>query len=64
MHERKVIDPFKEQYMNTTSPAERRALAQADIFPKLFTYWSSIGINLNSDEMNLRTEVSKSLIYI
>jgi hypothetical protein len=64
MHEREVIDPFKQQYMNTTSPAERRALAQAHIFPNLFTYWSSIGINLNSDEMNQRKEVSKSLFHI
>jgi hypothetical protein len=62
--ERKVMDPFKERYMNTTSPAERRTLAQAHIFPDLFTYWSSIGINLNPDEMNQRTDVSKSLNYI
>jgi hypothetical protein len=62
--EREVIDPFKERYMNTTTPAERRSLAQGHIFPELFTYWSSIGIDLNPDEMNKRTDVSKSLNYM
>lgn len=64
LYERKVIDPFKERYMNTTTPAERRTLAQAHIFPDLFTYWSSIGIDLNSDERNERTNVSKSMKYV
>ena len=63
-NERKVIDPFKSQYLTTTTPAQRKSLAQAHIFPALFTYWSSVGIDLNPDEMNKRTEVSKCLISI
>lgn len=55
--ERKVIDPFKTSYMETTTPAERKSIAQVDIFPALFTYWSSIGVDLNADETNRRTEV-------
>lgn len=59
--ERKVIDPFKEEYMKTTSPAERKALAQGLIFPALFTYWSSIGVDLNTEEFDIRMEVSEFL---
>jgi hypothetical protein len=60
--ERKVIDPFKAAYMGTETPAERKTIAQVDIFPALFTYWSSIGIDLNMDETNKRTQVSKYFI--
>jgi hypothetical protein len=56
--EREVMDPFKPQYMNTTTPGERKTIAQAHIFPALFNHWSSIGINLTPDEMDLRTDVS------
>jgi hypothetical protein len=56
--ERRVMDIYKAQYMQTTTPAERRALAQAKIFPDLFTYWSSIGIDLNPTEKNIREDVS------
>lgn len=55
--EREVMDPFKAQYMNTTTPAERKTMAQSNIFPALFTYWSSIGVDLNPNEMNRRSEV-------
>jgi hypothetical protein len=55
--ERKVIDPFKLAYMATQTPAERKQIAQVDIFPALFTYWSSIGVDLNPEETNKRTEV-------
>lgn len=56
--ERNIIDPFKEDYMKTTSPSERKAIAQAHIFPALFTYWSSIGVDLNPVEMKSRSNVS------
>ena len=58
--ERLLIDPFKAAYMKTESPGERKTIAQIDIFPVLFTYWSSIGDDLNPDEMNKRTEASRS----
>jgi hypothetical protein len=61
-HEREKINPFKSDYMKTTNPAERKALAQAQIFPALFNYWSSIGIDLNPEEQNKRSEVSRNLV--
>lgn len=57
IEERKCIDKFKEDYMNTTTPSERKSLAQNQIFPELFTYWSSIGVDINADEKNKRSEV-------
>jgi hypothetical protein len=56
--ERKVIDPYKDAYMKSTSPAQRRTIAQVDIFPKLFTYWSKIGLVLTDEEENSRSAVS------
>ena len=61
-HEREKINPFKSDYMKTTNPAERKALAQAQIFPALFNYWSSIGIDLNPEEHNKRSEVSRNIV--
>lgn len=55
--ERAVINPFKTEYMETTTPGQRKAIAQGQIFPALFTYWSSIGVDLNPIEMNKRQEV-------
>ena len=55
--ERKVMNPFKNDYMNCSTPAERKAFATSKFFPKLFNHWAKIGVNLNSDEMDKRTEV-------
>jgi hypothetical protein len=60
--ERKVIDPFKDAYMKTETPAERKAIAQIDIFPALFTYWSSIGEDLNTEETKKRIDVGPNII--
>jgi hypothetical protein len=57
-HERGIIEPFKIDYMKTTTPAERKSLAQAFIFPALFNYWASIGIELNDEEISRRSDVS------
>ena len=56
--ERRLIDPFKEEYMKTTTPSEQKTIAQVKIFPALFTYWLSIGVDLNPGEMDRRSEVS------
>ena len=56
--ERQKIDPFKEEYMKSTSATERKMIAQSKVFPALFTYWSSIGVNLNSVEQDKWTEAS------
>ena len=57
--EREVMDVHKTEYMNTTTPAERLAIAKGKIFPDLFTYWSSIGEDLNPSEQDRRTDVSR-----
>lgn len=36
--ERAAIDPFKDDYLNATTPAARKAIAQVHIFPALFNY--------------------------
>lgn len=56
--ERKVIDPFKDDYMKATTPAERKSIAQNLIFPALFSHWSEIGLDLNPEEENTRSDVS------
>ena len=56
--ERFVIDKFKEQYMQSTTPSQRKNIAQAMIFPAIFDYWSSIGVDLNPVEQDKRSEVS------
>ena len=38
--ERKVMNPFKNDYMNCSTPAERKAFATSKIFPKLFNHWA------------------------
>ena len=41
--ERKVIDKFKEKYMEATSPTQRKNIAQLEMFPALFNYWKAQG---------------------
>ena len=48
--------------MSTTTPAQQKLIAQTHIFPALFTYWSSIGVDLNPDEMNKRSDVSRKFL--
>lgn len=55
-HERAVIDPFKSEYMDATTPAARKLVAQLQIFPAIFHYWESIGEKINDEE---RQELSK-----
>jgi len=56
--ERLCIDPYKAEYMNTTTPTQRKILAQEQIFPVLFTYWEKRGDDLNTTEEAKRTNVS------
>jgi hypothetical protein len=56
--ERKVIDPYKETYMNATTPGQRKNIAIAKIFPQLFTYWSEMGVVLTKEEEDRRSDVS------
>ncbi|KAF8801933.1 hypothetical protein BYT27DRAFT_7113986 [Phlegmacium glaucopus] len=53
--ERAVIDVFKAQYLEATSPAERKMIAQVHILPALFNHWISVGQVVGDKEMKLRT---------
>ena len=59
-----MMDPFKAQYMNTTTPAQRKTIAQSQLFPALFTYWSSQRVDLNDEEMNKRSQVNSQILNI
>lgn len=55
--ERAVIDPFKTQYMATTSAAARKTIAQVHILPALFNHWDRIGEAVSGNDMRMRTMV-------
>lgn len=55
--EQSVIDPFRSQYMDATSPTARKTIAKVHIFSALFNYWSSIGQVIDDIGMNLRSTV-------
>jgi hypothetical protein len=55
--ERTVINQFKSQYMEASSPAARKDIAQMQIFPSLFNYWARIGETIDPDEHKLRSNV-------
>jgi hypothetical protein len=56
--ERAAINPFKTEYLNATTPAARKTIAQVYIFPALFNYWAGIGEAIREDQMRARTEVT------
>ena len=60
--ERAVIDPFKPDYLKATTPTGRKTIAQVHIFPALFNHWASRGVELNTKEMQTRTEVSNTFL--
>jgi len=55
--ERAAIDPFKDEYLSTTSAAAGKTIAQNHIFPALWNYWASISQILDDGETRLQTEV-------
>ncbi|KAF8799628.1 hypothetical protein BYT27DRAFT_7263714 [Phlegmacium glaucopus] len=57
--ERAAIDVFKDQYLEATSPATRKTIAQLHIFPALFNYWGTIGEVIDDREMELRTVLAE-----
>ncbi|KAF8811080.1 hypothetical protein BYT27DRAFT_7253210 [Phlegmacium glaucopus] len=54
--ERAAINPFKTEYLNATTPAARKTIAQVYIFPTLFNYWAGIGEAIREDQMRARTK--------
>jgi len=55
--ERKVIDKYKDAYMAATSSAERRAIAQLQMFPDLFNYWMAKGKIYDKKETRTKSNV-------
>ncbi|KAF8814631.1 hypothetical protein BYT27DRAFT_7249670 [Phlegmacium glaucopus] len=53
--ERAVIDVFKAQYLEATSPAGRKTIAQVHIFLALFNHWIGVGQVVDDKEMKLWT---------
>jgi len=58
-----AIDPFKAQYMEATSPAARKIIAQVHILPALFNYWVSIEQVMYQKEMQIRTGVCSTILF-
>lgn len=63
-HELAAIHTFKDKYLEATTPAERKTIAQIDIFPGLFNYWKSIGKVYKKKETRMRSEVCVLLLNI
>lgn len=61
--ERTVIDQYKTQYMEATSPAARKDIAQMQIFPSLFNHWARIGEVIDPDEHKLRSNVCSIYLH-
>jgi hypothetical protein len=57
VHERASIDVFKIKYMEATTPAARKSIAQLDVFPALFNYWMSIGNIYSTEEIKMKSNV-------
>ena len=55
--ERASIDVFKNKYMEATTAAARKSIAQLEIFPALFNYWKSIGKVFSTEEIKMRSNV-------
>ncbi|KAF8801049.1 hypothetical protein BYT27DRAFT_7262369 [Phlegmacium glaucopus] len=50
-----AINVFKNQYLEATSPAARKTIAQVHILPALFNYWISVGQVVDNREIKVRT---------
>jgi len=61
--ERAAIDPFKAQYMEATSPAAQKIIAQVHILPALFNYWVSIGQVMDQKKMQIRMGVRSTILF-
>lgn len=55
--ERAILDPSKEPYMAAPTAAARRVIAQRDIFPALWNYWSQQGVPFSPSEIQRREKV-------
>ncbi|KAF8802326.1 hypothetical protein BYT27DRAFT_7112582 [Phlegmacium glaucopus] len=56
VQERAVMDPFKSDYLNATSPSARKTIAQVHIIPALFNYWEGSGQEVDPNKIRAQTE--------
>lgn len=56
-NERKIIDPFKEQYKKAETASERQHVAMNLIFKQLFVYWTQNDGAIETEDAKLRGEV-------
>lgn len=54
--ERAVIDVYKKEYLEATSAAARKHIAQTQIFPDLFNYWAQKEM-VDPDDTQTRAKV-------
>ena len=52
-----VIDPSKNQYIEATSAAVRKTIAQVHILPVLFNHWEHISEAVSGNQMQVQTMV-------
>jgi len=58
VQERAILNAHKDNYKKQTTPAGRMQVAQTDILPAIFNYWSSQGIEFTDGEIEGRTKVN------
>jgi hypothetical protein len=61
--ERSAIDVFKEKYLEATTSAGRKSIAQLHIFPALFNHWKSKGRVFNDEDIQMKSNVSITCLY-
>ena len=58
VQERAILNTHKDNYKKQTTPAGRMHVAQTDILPAIFNYWSSQGVEFSDGEIEGRTKVN------
>ena len=61
--ERVILNSFKERYMSM-SPSQKKIFAQNIMFPKLFDWWESKGIQYDFDQALEKSKVSSQIFDI
>jgi hypothetical protein len=61
--ERAILNGFKERYTAMKSPSQKKLFAQNIMFPKLFDWWESKGIEYDFDQALEKSKVHKYSIF-
>lgn len=62
--ERAVIDVYKSRYLEASSSASRKTIAQVEVFPALFNYWKDRGKIYKKKKTQMKADVSPYFIEI